>query len=89
MLHIPGNSFHLIQILQFNFAVDRNRIILPTLAGVPGSDYINGNYVQVGMRKENRQKSSDHANAVHVDGTASLSLICMFGLHLSPLRNIF
>ena len=31
----------------FNFAVDHNRIILPTLAGVPGSDYINGNYVKV------------------------------------------
>lgn len=33
----------------FNFAVDHNRIILPTLAGKPGSDYINGNYVKVGM----------------------------------------
>ena len=27
--------------------VDYNRITLPSLAGKPGSDYINGNYIKV------------------------------------------
>ena len=28
-------------------AVDHNRVMLPTLPGVPGSDYMNGNYIKV------------------------------------------
>lgn len=34
--------------LSLYLPVDYNRIILPTLPGIPGSDYINGNYVKVG-----------------------------------------
>ena len=37
-------------IVVITLLVDHNRIVLPSLPGKPGSDYINGNYIKVKYR---------------------------------------